>query len=408
MFKIGKLILLNNEFRSVLGELIDTSQDIFNSVTGKVGDSLQQAGSGLQDNNNTDKSGKHLVDKALDSALNSQEQSAQSRQHEGTSYHDREPHLINASRDDPRHQGLLNTGDSVHPKAIPGDSNDINNNTAFGGGMSYSHQEPTSSLEHGSIPHQQHTGFTSKGTQEQGIGSSHGIREQTPQNIKEKALNHPMYQNVSEEASEHKQHVQETVKERIPKEKRDELIRRLQSATAEVQKHPDYQDAINTLVQLIKVWSSRLTKVSEGIRSQAKENDRPEQMSYREEAERELKAIIECWAQGQSIDPLLHGVQNVMRDMQNDQQLREYYNAVIKYVDRLAREPGYASQDQSTEEGQRLMDQGHQIVKGQYSDHLNYLSSESRKLMNLMAEDEISKELHAKIATIHRDLWMDR
>lgn len=390
MFKIGKLILINNEFRSVLGDLIDVSQDIFNNVTGKMGDSLQQTGSDLQDNNQTDKSGKHLVDKALDSALKSKDQGDQSLQHEHTSLHDSDHH--------PGNRG--HAGESVHPNVSSGESTDVNTTGYQGRGNSF---------EHSSIPGQQDMG-TSEPLQGQGSDSqaSHGVSKQTPQNIKESAMHHPMYQNARKQAKEHKQHVQKTVKENIPKEKQDELIHRLQRAAAEVQKHPDYQDAINTLVQLIKTWSSRLTKVSEDVASQGKENDKPEQMSYREEAERELKAILECWAQRQSIDPLLHGVQNVIHDMQNDQQLREYYHTVMKYVDRLVREPGYASQDEAVEEGRRLMDQSNHIVKGRYSDHLNYLSSESRKIMNLMAEDEVSKELNETISTIHRDLWMDR
>ncbi|KAF1807717.1 hypothetical protein FB192DRAFT_1271962, partial [Mucor lusitanicus] len=369
MMQIGKLILLNNEFRSVLGELIDISQDIFNSIAGKAGDSLQQAGSGLQDhNNNGGKSGKHFVDSALDKALsksnnndinnnnNSIAQNHDHTQQQVSSYHDREPHLVDAPKDDP----------------LP------------------SHHTPP--FDHNVDSH-----------------TAHNMSGQQPQQkYAEQIQNHPKYQQAQQHYNDHKEFAQNTVKEKVPKEKQDELLRRLQNALAEVQQHPEYQDAISTLIRLIQVWSSRLTKVSSGVMNKAKENDKPEQMSYREQSEKELKAIIECWAQGASIDPLLHGVQDVMRDMQNDEHLREYYHTVMRYADRLLREPGYAQKDSSTEEGRKLMDQGNHIIKGRYKEHLNFLSSESRKYMNLMAEDEISKELHARIAKIHRDLWMDK
>ncbi|KAL0146113.1 hypothetical protein V8B55DRAFT_1443688 [Mucor lusitanicus] len=415
MMQIGKLILLNNEFRSVLGELIDISQDIFNSIAGKAGDSLQQAGSGLQDhNNNGGKSGKHFVDSALDKALsksnnndinnnnNSIAQNHDHTQQQVSSYHDREPHLVDAPKDDPRHQGLLNTGDSVHPNAIPGGFPTVNNNTAPGGGILGEHNQ-----------HQQAPQVPSHHTPpfDHNVDShtAHNMSGQQPQQkYAEQIQNHPKYQQAQQHYNDHKEFAQNTVKEKVPKEKQDELLRRLQNALAEVQQHPEYQDAISTLIRLIQVWSSRLTKVSSGVMNKAKENDKPEQMSYREQSEKELKAIIECWAQGASIDPLLHGVQDVMRDMQNDEHLREYYHTVMRYADRLLREPGYAQKDSSTEEGRKLMDQGNHIIKGRYKEHLNFLSSESRKYMNLMAEDEISKELHARIAKIHRDLWMDK
>ncbi|EPB83889.1 hypothetical protein HMPREF1544_09343 [Mucor circinelloides 1006PhL] len=407
MMQIGKLILLNNEFRSVLGELIDISQDIFNNVAGKAGNSLQQAGSGLQDhgNNGEGKSGKHFVDKALDSALNSNNNNnnhAQSRDHtqQHSSYHDREPHLMDAPKGDARHQGLLNTGDSVHPNAIPGGFPTVNNNTAPGGGILGEHNQQAPQVP---------SHHTSAFDQDVDPRTAHNLSGQQPQQkYAEQIQNHPKYQQAQHHLNDHKQFAQDTVNEKIPKEKQNELLRRLQDALGEVQQHPEYQDAISTLVRLIKVWSSRLTKASSDVMSKAKENDKPEQMNYREQSEKELKAIIECWAQGASIDPLLHGVQDVMRDMQNDEHLREYYHTVMRYADRLLREPGYAQKDSSTEEGRKLMDQGNHIIKGRYKEHLNFLSSESRKYMNLMAEDEVSKELHARIAKIHRDLWMDK
>ncbi|GAN06581.1 conserved hypothetical protein [Mucor ambiguus] len=407
MMQIGKLILLNNEFRSVLGELIDISQDIFNSIAGKAGDSLQQAGSGLQDqNNNGGKSGKHLVDSALDKALNNDNNNNIAQTHDHTqqhsSYHDREPHLVDVPKDDSRHQGLLNTGDSIHPNAIPGGFPTVNNNTAPGGGILGEHSQHQQAPQ---VPSHQNPPF------DHNVDShtAHNMSGQQPQQqFAEQVKNHPKYQQAQHHYNDHKEFAQNTVKEKVPKEKQDELLRRLQNALAEVQQHPEYQNAISTLIHLIQVWSSRLTKVSSDVMSKAKENDKPEQMSYREQSEKELKAILECWAQGASIDPLLHGVQDVMRDMQNDEHLRNYYHTVTKYADRLLREPGYAQKDSSTEEGRKLMDQGNHIIKGRYKEHLNFLSSESRKYMNLMAEDETSKEIHARIAKIHRDLWMDK
>ncbi|KAK4517613.1 regulatory particle non-ATPase [Mucor velutinosus] len=412
MMQIGKLILLNNEFRSVLGELIDIAQDIFNSVAGKAGDSLQQAGSGLQDHNNSNdgKSGKHFVDNALDKALSHSNDNNNSiapshdhtQQHHSSSYHDREPHLVDVPKDDSRHQGLLNTGDSVHPNAIPGGFPTVNNNTAPGGGILGGHSQQQQAPQ---VP-SHHTPPFDHNVDSHTAHNMSG--EQPRQNYTEQIQNHPKYQQAQQHYNEHKEFAQNTVKEKVPKEKQDELLRRLQDALTEVQQHPEYQDAISTLIHLIQVWSSRLTKVSSDVMSKAKENDKPEQMNYREQSEKELKAIIECWAQGASIDPLLHGVQDVMRDMQNDEHLRDYYHTVMNYADRLLREPGYAQKDSSTEEGRKLMDQGNHIIKGRYKEHLNFLSSESRKYMNLMAEDEISKELHARIAKIHRDLWMDK
>ncbi|KAG1223903.1 hypothetical protein G6F68_020230 [Rhizopus microsporus] len=73
-------------------------------------------------------------------------------------------------------------------------------------------------------------------------------------------------------------------------------------------------------------------------------------------SKREFKSLVEAWAQGQSIDPLLNSLQQVMRDARNDPELHDYYGTVMDYVKRMVREPEYASRDESLEEGRRLMD----------------------------------------------------
>ncbi|CEG70150.1 hypothetical protein RMATCC62417_06097 [Rhizopus microsporus] len=385
LMKITKLMLTNQEFRSLLGELIEVSQDIFTNVTSKVGDSLQGAGDNLQDDQKqtSDRSGKDLVDNVLDRGLEAMD--SRGNDVAGNEPRRKSGELLSTDPNDPRHVGLMNTGDTVHPSAIP--RNDL----------------PTTSAAETTVPPSasqtaENTARNKDLTSSDRTQEMRGQAEENKNKFKDKARSH---------LDEHKSHARQTVNEKLPQEKQDELIERLRLVLAQVQKHPDYQGAIETLIQLIKTWSSRLSQVSEDVKNKAQTQDHPEKASYRETAERELKAIIECWAQGQSIDPLLRGVQNVVNDMKEDQELRDYYNNVLRYVEKLMREPGYASRDESTDEGRRLMDRGHEVIRGKYDDHLRFLNSESRRYMNLMAEDEISSEISDRITTIHRDLWMD-
>ncbi|RCI03683.1 DNA ligase (ATP) [Rhizopus stolonifer] len=331
IWRIGKLILINNEFRSVLGDSIDIFQDIFTSVTTKLGDSLKNTGDSLQENSQTQKPGKELVDSALD---------------RGIDHHRKSSGLISTDPSDPHHAGLLNTGDSVHPSAI----------------------------------------------------STEPSVKQDPQVANNTAQNETKFKDLAKNHyNDHKQHARQTIQSRVPKEKQDELLHRLQSVLSEIQRHPDYQDAIETLINLVKTWSSRLGKMSDDVQVQKDQESR-------HLAEKEFKTLVETWAQGKSIDPLLHGLQDVIKDAHQDPELREYYHSVMDYIKRLVREPGYA---ESTTEGERLMDRGRQVIKGNYKDHLNFLSNESRSYLNLIAKDPVARELSDRLAKIHRDLWMD-
>lgn len=392
-----------------MGELIDISQEVFSSVSSKVGDSLSNAGSGLQnDENHPNSKGRNFVDKYLDKILDHSNKNddlehnrclnhtqephhvpIQDQEHHGASIHDQEPHLISSPYDNPRHQGLLNTGDSVHPRAIPGDFPTVD---SFEEQISLD-QQPLHTQEQDALGQQQ--------------SETPYNQDATKSNYQQNLENNCLYQNARNEMYEHKSHTYNTIKEKLPKEKQDKLIIRLKLAVAQIQKHPEYEGAIETLIKLMKVWTIRLSQVTDSYKTQAKEGDHPQQDNFREQSERELKSIIECWAQGYSIDPLLRGVQQVMHDMQNDPELYEFYQRVMQYIERLVTEPGYVQLEQSTQEGTQLMDTGNHMIKGKYRGNLHFLSSESRKIMNLMAEDHISKELNHRIATIHRDLWMD-
>ncbi|KAI9254779.1 hypothetical protein EDC94DRAFT_678873 [Helicostylum pulchrum] len=337
-----------------------------------------------------------------------------------SSIHDQEPRLVSSPQDGPRHQGLLNTGDSIHPNSLPGGFPGAN---SVDGGPPATQQPLIDQnrmgiQQHGvvdslgqqdALHHQQQQPYeqTNIGNPIQQNTVDQDNLNSTTNKYQQKVESHPLYQKSKNEMYEHKDYTQKTFKEKLPKEKQDELLNRLRVSLAQVQKHPEYQGAITTLIRLIKVWSARVSQVSGEVKTQSKQGDSTEQVNARERSERELKTIIEYWAQGNSIDPLLHDVQDVMHDMQNDDLLRQFYQDVINYVNRLATEPGYVQREESSQEGRQLMDKGNQMIKGRYRKHLDYLSTESRKMIRLIAEDETSKELNHRIATIHRDLWMD-
>jgi hypothetical protein len=97
-----------------------------------------------------------------------------------------------------------------------------------------------------------------------------------------------------------------------------------------------------------------------------------------------------------------------MNDAKNDPTLRQYYDTALQYVQRLLRDPDYINNENSTEDGQQLIDIGRELMKGKYGEHYQYLSNQVRDYMHLLAEDDISREINDRVTQIHQDLWMDR
>ncbi|KAI8890438.1 hypothetical protein K501DRAFT_168773, partial [Backusella circina FSU 941] len=364
LYNIGKLILLNNEFRSLLGELIDIGQNIFSSVTDQVGEDLKQTGDHMKNNMNLNGSGKEKVDEIV---------MGHQQTHE-------EPHLIDENATDPTHAGLLNTGDSVHPDILPTNRKQLNqpNNDTLSAVQTSQFQpsldSPSRMDQYGNTIQQQ------------------------AQDHKDTAIHH---------LRNRKQDFNQTVQENFDDDQQTELLDRLRNAIGQVQRHPDYQEAIVTLIGLVNTWSNRLVRVRENVKEHIQSQDSDEQASYRDRAEMELKALIEGWAQGRSIDPILEGVQVVIEDAKNDEVLRQYYDTALKYVQRLLCDPDYINTEDSTEDGRQLIDIGRDLMKGRYGEHYQYLSNHIRQYMHLLAEDDVSREINGRLTQIHQDLWMD-
>lgn len=475
---IGKLILFNDEFRSVLGELVDIFQDIFTNMSSDVGDSLKQTGDKLHDTNGKKKPGRQIVDEMIDKGAqaannNNNNNSNNSNSDHYTSFNDNsdqkhqssmhQPLLNPHTEQDHRLSGLTESGDSVYPgraheetiqpssldptknergsleKSIhPADQScipqtDVHGNLHLfdnqtssdmpftsrlqGATDDYNRASPDRHMDKASINSIKsgHQGLGMSEEQRAPFGQPHqqghsgqqGFSNQDQFNP-DQVKNTETYQKAENEFEQKKNKVQSMVNERIPEEKQHELLDRLRSVIGQVQSNPEYQSAIDTIVRLLKSWSDRFGQISQDIQNKAENQDNDQQSRYRDLAERETKVIIESWAQGQSMDPLLEKIRHIKEDMNNDDELRHYYDALVHYLDNLARKPGYASDDKSVDDGRKLMDDGNRILEGKYGDHIRELSDQAKKFIHALRHDKMVQELNDRISTIHRHLWWDR
>ncbi|KAI9255737.1 hypothetical protein BDA99DRAFT_427555, partial [Phascolomyces articulosus] len=181
-------------------------------------------------------------------------------------------------------------------------------------------------------------------------------------------------------------------------------IHRLKTVIAEVQANPGYQDAINTLIWLFELGGHR-TENAGGMVSQTAQEYRSDPNWVAAEAE--IRTIIEDWAQGRSLDPLIRGVDTIIEDIMNNDDLHQCYVKSTQYMCRLLQEPGYVTHDQSTEDGKYLVNRIRELTTGRYRDHVDFLINETKAYLNTMEEDPMARELEMRFKQIHNDLWLD-
>lgn len=265
LLKIGQLIVFNSQFRQQIQELVSIAQEVFGDVASKVGETLQSTGQELGEQTQR---------------LGEEAQSMADRK--------RQEEMV----------------DSLQRKL----------------------RAPPTTTE----AQQQATGEEVENAQESMHQTSQKIKEQMEQQQEQTSSTmQQRTEQVKQGVQRQMQEARRYAREKLPPEKVDEIVERLKAALAQVQGHPEYQQAIDTIIILLTKWSSRLADVSKtatGVAAETTEQARSE--TTWAQAELEAKTIMEDWAQGRSMDPLIDYAKKVMLDVKNDSELREYYNQV--------------------------------------------------------------------------------
>ncbi|KAK4517824.1 CCR4-NOT core subunit cdc39 [Mucor velutinosus] len=187
----------------------------------------------------------------------------------------------------------------------------------------------------------------------------------------------------------------------------NEIISKLKEILTTVQKNPEYQQAMSTLMSLFGTWGNRL-KTGQMDRRRSSAVPVSEQNEYyRNTAAYEAKAIIEDWAQGKSLDPILRQFTEVSSKLKQDENLKKLMHKIIAYVQRMLQEPGYLSGNESTEEGSKLVEEVRRSALEEYKPQVQSMIQESSGIIKSVSDDPISQKIAEKVKAIHDHLWYD-
>lgn len=70
-------------------------------------------------------------------------------------------------------------------------------------------------------------------------------------------------------------------------------------------------------------------------------------------------------------------------------------------------EPGYAASDESTKDGDQLVDQVRGSAIEEYKPHVRSVLQQSSDIIKTISQDETSQEISGKFKDIHNHLWFD-
>jgi hypothetical protein len=93
-----------------------------------------------------------------------------------------------------------------------------------------------------------------------------------------------------------------------------------------------------------------------------------------------IKTLLERFANSTSFDDLVDSINQIYRDADQDPELKNWFKHLDSYIRRILKEQGYIMDDASTEEWNRIYDQGHHLLRERYRGHTDRIADEFKFL----------------------------
>ncbi|KAK9467998.1 hypothetical protein V1512DRAFT_124806 [Lipomyces arxii] len=196
-------------------------------------------------------------------------------------------------------------------------------------------------------------------------------------------------------------HVKDYMNEKIPEERRDKIILRLKKMVVEIQGHQNYQNAIDSLLELAENYSGYTNTQANKTAGKAKklgEND------HLQQTQSNLKLLIERFANNSSLDDLIAVFNDLYADASNDSTLMGWFQTLDTYIRKVLKQKGFILTDAATDEFHELSYRGKEIFSNNYKDYGPRFTDEFNYLMSQFANDPLNKDFGNSMTTMFNDL----
>ncbi|RYC56817.1 DNA ligase (ATP) [Xylaria longipes] len=203
-------------------------------------------------------------------------------------------------------------------------------------------------------------------------------------------------------AAEYRRRAREYLDRKVPQERREQTIWRLKKMVIECQQHPDYQQAITTLLDLAERYGKHGRSVTTGGAGTVKQT-----RSAFAAAEADLKTLIERFANGTSTDDLWSSINTLYEDADKDPDLRNWFKSMDTYIRKCLQQQGYILDDDCNRQWHHLYDRGNFLLRERYRSHTDRIVDEVKFLADQFDQDPQNKAFSASLQKLFGDLGHD-
>ncbi|CAD6931994.1 unnamed protein product [Tilletia controversa] len=203
----------------------------------------------------------------------------------------------------------------------------------------------------------------------------------------------------------------EYFQDKFPKERRDQFLFRLKKIVVELQRHRDYQDAMEYFLDAAERYQGHATDLHGQVENSAT-GVRGE--SNVAKAEQTFRTLIERFANGRPTQPILDAINQLYTDAKNDSELKGWFQQLDSYIRKCLQEPGFIMKDEANTQAIQLRDSGKKFFvaaegrdTGKYVPHKDELFKQVEVFFKGMAEDPLNVKFGESWKRLVFDLFLD-
>lgn len=108
------------------------------------------------------------------------------------------------------------------------------------------------------------------------------------------------------------------------------------------------------------------------------------------------------------MDDIFEAINQVYRDAERDPELKGWFRHMTAFVRKCLMQEGFILQDSSTDEWNRLYDQGQYLLRDRYRDHANRVLDEFKYMAEQFDADAQNKQFARSLQKLFNDLGNDQ
>jgi hypothetical protein len=221
------------------------------------------------------------------------------------------------------------------------------------------------------------------------------LKQRTSDNIPE---------DKKDKARETRERTKNYLSKKMPEERREQTIWRLKKLVIEIQGHPDYEQAINTLLNLAETYAGHANTVGQNATGTVKDVHGDDSLKR---AEADLKTLIERFANGTSTNDFFDAINNIYSDADKDPELKSWFKQIDAYIRKCLQQQGYIMEPRATDEWNKLYDHGNFLLRDRYRNHTDRIVDEIKFLADQFDADPMNKRFGESINKLFTDLGND-